>query len=87
MWNSWNHSESIIKDFSGSARLQLNQRVKATGHKAVLSGEGADELMGGYAYFRLNRIRTNLLKGGEVAQQAQAAFEKFLVDEKKSEGL
>ena len=29
----------------------LSQRIKAMGMKVVLSGEGADEIFGGYLYF------------------------------------
>lgn len=29
----------------------LSQRIKASGMKVVLSGEGADEIFGGYLYF------------------------------------
>lgn len=81
------HSESIIKDFSGSARFMLNKAIKDSGHKAVLSGEGPDELMGGYAYFKLAQIWNNMLAGGDKEQIANRAYQQFLIDEKKSEGL
>lgn len=29
----------------------LSRRIKALGEKVVLSGEGADEIFGGYLYF------------------------------------
>lgn len=81
------HSESIIKDFSGAARFMLNKAIKDSKHKAVLSGEGPDELMGGYAYFKLAQIWNNMLKGGEDEQIAKLALEQFFIDEKKSEGM
>lgn len=81
------HSESITKDFSGAARQLLNQGIKDSNHKAVLSGEGPDELMGGYAYFRLSHIWDQMLAGGEKEITAKKAYEQFKIDEKKSEGL
>lgn len=81
------HSESIIKDFSGAARFMLNKAIKDSKHKAVLSGEGPDELMGGYAYFKLAQIWNSMLKGGEEEQMAKLALEQFFIDEKKSEGM
>jgi asparagine synthase (glutamine-hydrolysing) len=45
------HAETTIPNAHGVAKLLLAQRAKCD-VKAVLTGEGADELHGGYAYFR-----------------------------------
>jgi asparagine synthase (glutamine-hydrolysing) len=45
------HAETTIPNAHGVAKLLLAQRAKLD-VKAVLTGEGADELHGGYAYFR-----------------------------------
>jgi asparagine synthase (glutamine-hydrolysing) len=45
------HAETTIPNAHGVAKLLLAQRAKHD-VKAVLTGEGADELHGGYAYFR-----------------------------------
>ncbi|MEM0984339.1 MAG: asparagine synthase-related protein [Planctomycetota bacterium] len=45
------HLESDQQVRTGVPTYLLAQRVKADGFKMVLSGEGADELFGGYLYF------------------------------------
>lgn len=37
---------------AGTPMLILARRIKADGYKVVLSGEGSDEMFGGYRYFR-----------------------------------
>ncbi len=45
------HLESDQQIRTGVPTYLLAQRVKASGFKTVLSGEGADEIFGGYLYF------------------------------------
>jgi asparagine synthase (glutamine-hydrolysing) len=45
------HLESYQQVRTAVPTMLLAQRVRATGTKMVLSGEGADELLGGYLYF------------------------------------
>jgi asparagine synthase (glutamine-hydrolysing) len=45
----------------------LSQRIKAMGMKVVLSGEGADEIFGGYLYFH------KAPSSGEPASRGQGA--------------
>ena len=45
------HLESYQQVRTAIPTMLLAQRVRATGTKMVLSGEGADELLGGYLYF------------------------------------
>ncbi len=45
------HLESDQQIRTGVPTYLLAQRVKAAGFKMVLSGEGADEILGGYLYF------------------------------------
>ena len=35
----------------------MSRKIKATGVKMVLSGEGADEIFGGYLYFHKARVK------------------------------
>ena len=46
-------AESPVIDVSASALLQLAEQVRRRGHRAVLTGEGADELQAGYPWFRI----------------------------------
>ena len=45
------HLESYQQVRTAIPTMLLAERVRATGTKMVLSGEGADELLGGYLYF------------------------------------
>lgn len=46
------HTERTIYNTLGVAKLLMSRRVNAVGYKVVLTGEGSDELFGGYPAFR-----------------------------------
>jgi asparagine synthase (glutamine-hydrolysing) len=48
-------AESPVIDVSASALMQLAERVHGSGHTAVITGEGADELQAGYPWFRIQQ--------------------------------
>jgi asparagine synthetase B (glutamine-hydrolysing) len=48
-------AESPVIDVSASALMQLAEWVRAGGHAAVITGEGADELQAGYPWFRIQQ--------------------------------
>jgi asparagine synthase (glutamine-hydrolysing) len=62
------------------AKLLLSKFTKDNGFKAVLTGEGADEILGGYQYFRedmflFNKLSENLLsKLKEESESSNAAY-------------
>jgi asparagine synthase (glutamine-hydrolysing) len=43
----------------GVAKYLLSRAVRAAGIKVVFTGEGADEMLGGYPYFRLDALNDN----------------------------
>src|SRR5258705_1351456 len=50
----------------GVAKYLLSRAVRAAGIKVVFTGEGADEMLGGYAYFRVDALNDNAaLSAGE----------------------
>lgn len=51
------HAETFGDNTRGVARFLLSRKVHNAGYKAVLSGEGADEMFGGYLYFRHDYLR------------------------------
>jgi asparagine synthase (glutamine-hydrolysing) len=46
------HTERTIYNTLGVAKLLMSRRVNESGYKVVLTGEGSDELFGGYPAFR-----------------------------------
>ncbi|MFN4257938.1 MAG: asparagine synthase (glutamine-hydrolyzing) [Gemmataceae bacterium] len=49
-------AESPVVDTSCAALMQLAHKVHECGHKVVLTGEGADEWLAGYAWFKSTRL-------------------------------
>jgi len=58
-------AEGPVMDSSAACLLRLAHAVHAKGYKVVLTGEGADEALAGYAWFKTEKIR-NLLSVGPV---------------------
>ncbi|MBX7166019.1 MAG: asparagine synthase (glutamine-hydrolyzing) [Pirellulales bacterium] len=53
------HSETITSNPHGVAKFLLSERVREHGYKVVLTGEGSDEILGGYAHFRRDMLLYN----------------------------
>jgi asparagine synthase (glutamine-hydrolysing) len=54
------HSERTFYNTLGVAKMLLSETTSANGFRAVLSGEGADELFAGYPAFALDHESSNL---------------------------
>ena len=81
------HIEQPIANPNSIAKQVLSRLVRSKGYKVCLTGEGSDEIFGGYAYFKLERIWRMLLAGGEQARQARALWKQFKQLEIASEGI
>jgi len=46
------YSESLVVNPHSVAKFLLSKAVREAGYKVVLTGEGSDEILGGYAHFR-----------------------------------
>lgn len=50
------HSETQMFNGHGVAKYLLSRAVRAAGIKVVFTGEGSDEMLGGYPYFRVDAL-------------------------------
>jgi len=69
-------AEAPVIDTSCAALLQLARRVQQSGQKVVLTGEGADEWLIGYPWYKSNKILEglNLLPGLRLGELARRSF-------------
>ncbi|KAJ7354294.1 putative asparagine synthase [Mycena albidolilacea] len=51
------HSEMVNATFHAAGKILLSKAVRSNGFKVALSGEGADEIFGGYSWFPLDYLR------------------------------
>ncbi len=71
------HTERTIYNTLGVAKLLMSRHVNDAGYKVVVTGEGSDELFGGYPSFR----RDMFLHGLHTLSSAErASWEKLLVE-------
>jgi asparagine synthase (glutamine-hydrolysing) len=52
-------SETICVNAHGVAKYLLSRAVRDAGYKVVITGEGSDEILGGYAHFRRDMLLYN----------------------------
>ncbi|APR76551.1 Asparagine synthetase [Minicystis rosea] len=81
------HVEMPVINPGFVGKFILSEAVRARGDKVCLTGEGADEVFVGYAWFKLEMIWRMQLEGGAAAQKADALYEDFLKLERLSEGF
>lgn len=53
------HAETFCVNAHGVAKFLLSRAVRDAGYKVVLTGEGSDEILGGYMHFRRDLVATN----------------------------
>lgn len=68
-------AEAPVVDTSCAALLMLARRVHACGQKVVLTGEGADEWLAGYPWYKLDKLMGALdLAGLRLSEIARRAY-------------
>jgi asparagine synthase (glutamine-hydrolysing) len=65
--------ETIAFNANCVAKYLLSEKVRDFGFKVVLTGEGSDELMGGYPFFRQDMLMFDALGGDPEARAAGLA--------------
>lgn len=71
------HAERTIYNTLGVAKLLMSRHVNQAGYKVVVTGEGSDELFGGYPAFR----RDLFLHGLETLPEAERAVWQQMLSE------
>jgi asparagine synthase (glutamine-hydrolysing) len=51
------HAETMFINGGSAAKFSLSRAVREAGYKVVLTGEGSDEVLAGYPFFRADLIR------------------------------
>ncbi|MCA9469676.1 MAG: asparagine synthase (glutamine-hydrolyzing), partial [Nitrospira sp.] len=77
------HAERAFYNTLGVAKWWMSRRVRECGYKVVITGEGADELFGGYPAFKQDMFRHGLSpdsekKGTEYSHQLQKTNAQFV---------
>jgi asparagine synthase (glutamine-hydrolysing) len=74
------HTERTIYNTLGVAKLLMSRHVNESGYKVVVTGEGSDELFGGYAAFR----RDLFLHGLDTLPESErAVWQQMLAESNK----
>jgi asparagine synthase (glutamine-hydrolysing) len=71
------HTERTIYNTLGVAKLLMSRHVNATGYKVVMTGEGSDELFGGYPAFRRDMFLHGL---DHLSPEERAEWEGLLAE-------
>lgn len=74
------HTERTIYNTLGVAKMLMSRRVNEVGYKVVLTGEGSDELFGGYPAFRRDMFLHGL---DHLPQTERAEWESMLAENNK----
>jgi asparagine synthase (glutamine-hydrolysing) len=53
------HSETLFSNGHGVSKFLLSRAVRDAGYKVVYTGEGSDEIFGGYVHFRSDMLQYN----------------------------
>ena len=78
-------SETVCVNAHGVAKYLLSRAVRDAGYKVVITGEGSDEILGGYAHFRRDMLLYN--REGQDPQAIQELLEWLEKENEVSRGL
>lgn len=72
------HCETIIVNTNSIAKFMLSKLVRDSGYKVVLTGEGSDEILAGYAHFRQDLLFDAESNGKNIADSLEKLKENNL---------
>jgi asparagine synthase (glutamine-hydrolysing) len=69
-------AEAPVVDTSCTALMMLAQQVNANGYKAALTGEGSDEWLAGYSWYKVSKLLgyLDVIPGVRLSQALRRAF-------------
>jgi asparagine synthase (glutamine-hydrolysing) len=67
------HGETMFINGGSAAKFALSRAVRDAGYKVVLTGEGSDEVLAGYPFFRMDLARQAGGADGEAAAERVAS--------------
>ena len=78
-------SETFCVNAHGVAKFLLSKAVRDAGYKVVVTGEGSDEILGGYAHFRRDMLLYN--REGQDEKEIERLLEWLNENNKVSRGM
>ena len=85
--SSLRHIEIPISSPQPIGMSLLSRHIRKSGIKTCLTGDGSDELFAGYAYFKLDQLRTMELASGHVTQELKRLYQDFYQKEQNNKVL
>jgi asparagine synthase (glutamine-hydrolysing) len=79
------HSETLFSNGHGVSKFLLSRAVRDAGYKVVYTGEGSDEIFGGYIHFRTDMLQHNT--HGQDPAEVQRLLEQLEAANFVSRGL
>jgi asparagine synthase (glutamine-hydrolysing) len=79
------HSETLFSNGHGVSKYLLSRAVRDAGYKVVYTGEGSDEIFGGYVHFRTDMLQHNTQ--GQDAAEVQRLLQELEAVNSVSRGM
>ena len=79
------HSETLFSNGHGVSKYLLSRAVRDAGYKVVYTGEGSDEIFGGYVHFRTDMLQHNTQ--GQDAEEVQRLLQELETANSVSRGM
>ena len=79
------HSETVFSNGHGVSKYLLSRAVRDAGYKLVYTGEGSDEILGGYVHFRTDMLAHNTQ--GQDPAEAQLLLKQLEAANAVSRGM